>query len=307
MRTRFKLGAYGAALVLVFGAAMTVGSTAGPIGSPNIPTGEGGDEMTTMDRSPAHASSHPALGLEISAQGYTLVPAAATLSPGRAVNFRFRIDGPDGARVTAFDRTHDQDLHLIAVRRDLSGFQHVHPVRDPAGTWSVPLDLSSPGTYRVLADFKPAGSSAMSLVLGADLFIPGSQVSVPLPAPAPTASVDGYTVALDGDLVAGQDSKLTLTIDRNGVPVTDLEPYLAAYGHLVALRSGDLAYLHVHPDGEPGDGRTPAGPSIVFHAEVPSVGVYRLYLDFQRGGQVHTAEFTVHASGASAPSRREGD
>lgn len=42
--------------------------------------------------------------------------------------------------------------------------------------------------------------------------------------------------------------------------VTDLKPYVGAFGHLVALRAGDLAYLHVHPDGAPGDGRTAPGP-----------------------------------------------
>ena len=28
-----------------------------------------------------------------------------------------------------------------------------------------------------------------------------------------------------------------------------MEPYLGAKGHLVALREGDLAYLHIHPEG----------------------------------------------------------
>jgi hypothetical protein len=79
----------------------------------------------------------------------------------------------------------------------------------------------------------------------------------------------------------------------DGQPVTDLQPYLAAYGHLVALREGDLAYLHVHPEEAPGDGRTPAGPEIVFTAQVPSAGTYRLFLDFRHGGRVHTAAFTV--------------
>ena len=41
---------------------------------------------------------------------------------------------------------------------------------------------------------------------------------------------------------------LTLTVTKDGQPVTDLQPYLGAYGHLVALRAGDLAYLHVHPE-----------------------------------------------------------
>jgi hypothetical protein len=83
--------------------------------------------------------------------------------------------------------------------------------------------------------------------------------------------------------------------------VTDLQPYLAAYGHLVALRQGDLAYLHVHPDGEPGDGRTQAGPAIVFHTVAPSAGTYRLYLDFQHEGVVRTAELTMTAGQEVAP------
>jgi hypothetical protein len=82
--------------------------------------------------------------------------------------------------------------------------------------------------------------------------------------------------------------------------VTDLQPYLGAYGHLVALRDGDLAYLHVHPDGAPGDGRTAAGPQVTFYAEVPSSGSYRLYLDFQHAGTVRTAEFTAVAGTPAA-------
>jgi hypothetical protein len=69
----------------------------------------------------------------------------------------------------------------------------------------------------------------------------------------------------------------------------------------VALRQGDLAYLHVHPDGAPGDGRTAAGPAVTFYAEVPSAGSYRLYLDFRHGDAVHTAEFTVVAGDPGAP------
>ncbi|WP_278258289.1 hypothetical protein [Nocardioides convexus] len=86
-----------------------------------------------------------------------------------------------------------------------------------------------------------------------------------------------------------------LTVSKDGAPVTDLEPYLGAYGHLVALRGGDLAYLHVHPDGTPGDGTTEPGPEVVFYAAVPSAGTYHLYLDFQHNGVVRTASFTVTA------------
>ncbi|GGJ27025.1 hypothetical protein GCM10010121_042800 [Streptomyces brasiliensis] len=73
----------------------------------------------------------------------------------------------------------------------------------------------------------------------------------------------------------------------------NLEPYLQAYGHLVALRSGDLAYLHVHPNGEPGDGTTHPGPDVSFTATAPSAGTYRLFLGFRHDGRVRTAAFTV--------------
>jgi hypothetical protein len=68
----------------------------------------------------------------------------------------------------------------------------------------------------------------------------------------------------------------------------------------VALRDGDLAYLHVHPGGEPGDGVTQPGPDITFYATAPSVGDYRLFLDFKHGDVVRTAEFTVRAGAAPA-------
>ena len=92
------------------------------------------------------------------------------------------------------------------------------------------------------------------------------------------------------------DSPVTLTVNRDGRPVTDLEPYLGAYGHLVALRERDLAYLHVHPEGDPDDASVPSGPAVGFVTEVPSEAAYRLYFEFQHQGTVRRAEFTVEAS-----------
>ena len=64
------------------------------------------------------------------------------------------------------------------------------------------------------------------------------------------------------------------------------DPYLGAAGHLVAIRDGDLAYLHVHPLDSDRD-------EVRFAAEFPSAGTYRLFLDFAHGGEVRTAAFTV--------------
>lgn len=220
-----------------------------------------------------------------------------------------------GRPVTAYERAHGKELHLIVASRDLRTYRHLHPGRSADGTWSTPVDLPAAGGYRVFADFKPAHRS-QGVTLGADLAVAGAYRPAEITEPSSAAIVDGYKVTLGGDLRAGVASRLTLTVSRNGRKITGLEPYLGAYGHLVALRSGDLAYLHVHPDGEPGDGATEPGPDVSFTTTAPSAGTYRLFFDFQHQGTVRTAAFTVRAglsdeeqpsASGEAAERHEGD
>jgi hypothetical protein len=169
------------------------------------------------------------------------------------------------------------------------------------------VSLPRAGGYRVFADFTPEEKGAENLTLGADLAVSGTYAPQSLPAPDATATTDGYEVKLGGALRPGAARELKLTVSRGGRPVTDLQPYLGAYGHLVALRSGDLAYLHVHPAGAPGDGSTEPGPDISFAATAPRGGTYRLFLDFKHGGKVHTAAFTVRAGGATISGQAPGE
>ncbi|WP_040840829.1 hypothetical protein [Nocardia brevicatena] len=232
-------------------------------------------------------------GLLITQDGYTLELRDTVLQPGE-IDFRFRILGPDGRPVTDYTPIHDRELHLIVVRRELTGFWHVHPRLGTDGTWSVRLNLPEAGAYRVFTDIAPR-DLGRTITLGADLAVTGIYAPLPIPAPVRTAVVDDYEVELRGELTTGAGSLLTLTVRKDGTPVTDLQPYLAAFGHLVVIRGGDLAYVHVHPNGEPGDGVTAPGPDITFHTAVPGPGVYRLFLDFKHEGTVHTAAFTLPA------------
>ncbi|MFE4670522.1 hypothetical protein ACFRI7_37750 [Streptomyces sp. NPDC056716] len=239
-----------------------------------------------------HGGAQPG-GLSVSESGYTLQFDSTILSTG-VQTVTFRVTGPDGRPVTGFRPEHEKELHLIAVRRDTTGFQHVHPVMDRKGTWSVEVALA-PGDWRFFADIHPAGHDG-TMTLGIDASVAGQYDPRPLPEETRTAQVGAYTVTLDGGLTPGEASDLTLTVSRDGRPVTDLQPYLGAYGHLVALRVGDLGYLHVHPEGAPGDGTTEPGPEITFMATAPSGGTYRLYLDFRHDDAVRAAEFTVPAT-----------
>lgn len=285
MNDRLKFAAFGGGLVVLFGAALGIGAL---VGDPTGPA-PGHDTSTTSETSDTMST-----GLQATQAGYTLTEPSAPTGTDTPGTLSFRIDGPDGTPVTAYRALHEKDLHLIAVRSDATEYRHVHPVRDAAGTWSIDWTWAEPGTYRIFADARPVGAPG-ELVLSRTVTVAGPVTERPLPPVTRTATVDGYQVRMDGDLSTG-GSEIGFTVTRDGQPVTDLQPYLGAYGHLVALRGNDLSYLHVHPEGEVGS--TPAGPRVVFHAQAPSTGAYRLYLDFAHGGAVHTAEFTAEAVAA---------
>ena len=287
MNATGKLTGFAAVLLLVFGGAVAAGGAIGP-------ERDGSGAATEEDAMSAHGGEagadqapDPVRGLAVSEGGLELALQRTELRRGVPTELRFSIVGSEGQTVDDFEFEHEKRMHLIVVRRDGRGFQHVHPELDEDGVWTARLTLRKAGSYRVFADFKHDGEAR---TLAADLAVDGEADYRPLPAPATTAGTgDGYQVRLDrGALRAGREAELRFGVTLDGEPVRT-EPYLGAGGHLVALREGDLAYLHVHPAG---DGH---GEAVSFMTEFPSAGRYRLYLQFKDEGRVRTAAFTQEA------------
>ena len=258
-----KLAGFAALLALVFAGAAFAGSRLDV--HPGRPAADKPAHMGGMA-----AGTMPVRGLAVSDHGLTLQLARRTAQPGRRFELAFRIADRRGQTVRDFDVEHTKRMHLIVVRRDMTGFQHLHPTQRPDGSWSVRATLPDAGSYRVFADFS-AGEKPYTLA--DDLTVDGSVRSQALPAPAQSVDVDGLRVAAKG---------LTFTVTRHGAPVA-IQDYLGAKGHLVALREGDLAFLHVHPDQN----------RLRFEATFPTAGRYRLFLQFKTAdGRLHTAAFT---------------
>jgi hypothetical protein len=288
MNTTARLSAFASALAVVLAAGYGVGTAAGPVDADTSDQLEAADHSVEQDE--AHAASAASSnaqeddvmgGLTATEDGYTLVTPSATVPAGLGT-FTFEVIRPDGQALTDYEVEHEKELHLIAVRTDGAGFQHVHPVRDDNGQWSVDLDLRLPGAWRVFADFVPAGAE-QGLTLGMTVHVAGDPYAPrPVAEPSQAVEVDGLRVELAGAPVAGRASSVEFAVSRDGQEVTP-DPYLGARGHLVALRDGDLAYLHVHPDED----------ELSFMATFPTPGRYLLYLDFSVDGTVRTAPFTV--------------
>ncbi|MDQ3028475.1 MAG: hypothetical protein M3R09_00250 [Actinomycetota bacterium] len=313
MSTPVRLIAFAAVLGLVFGGAALAGAAIDPTDS---------DETTSMSQThgaadhtqddaasgagaqggghAAMAGGATATGLAVSEGGFTLRPERTFFEADQPARFAFRITDAQGRVVrVGYEPTHERELHLIVVRRDTAVFEHVHPRRAADGTWSVDLRLREPGTYRVYADFKIDGQAR---TLATDVFVPGDFRPKPLPAPDTTDEAAGYQVELRaGEPRAGREGELAFAVTRDGRPAENLEDYLGANGHLVALREGDLAYLHVHPTaaGEAhehagGEQSTEAhGNEIKFAATFPTAGRYRLFLQFKTDGEIRTVAYTL--------------
>jgi hypothetical protein len=218
-----------------------------------------------------------------SRRGYAMVVDEA---PARAQAdqqaYAFRIER-GGDTVNDLQVEHTKRMHLIVVRSDLTGFQHLHPAMVDDGTWRGSIRLRKGGEYRMFADFKSEGKRR---TVGADVDVGGRFRPVKLPPPSPYARTDtGLDVGL---YIHGPGARapvhMQIEVAEQGRPVTaELQPYLGAMGHLVAIREDDLKYVHTHPDGT-----TPG-----FHVRYPSAGNYRVFVQFRHRDRVHTAAFTV--------------
>ena len=222
------------------------------------------------------------------------------MKPGTPLVLSFSIVNDEGATLKSFQIDREKLLHFIVVRKDLQEFQHVHPDLNTASGIFTLKDfvLPTPGPYKLYADFvtslsqTESGGQFLNAVVMKDITVAGSYTPQALGIPVPSKTVDGYGVALKQDpakLSAGENM-LSFSITKDGVPITDLEDYLAALGHAVIVREGTLDYIHAHAVQDVSakqDGR------IDFHVEFPTSGAYKVFLQFKRGGKVSTADFVV--------------
>ncbi len=241
----------------------------------------------------------PAMKLSDTVEGHAHAEGVAAGQP-TTLQIRFESKEPR-APVTDFEVTHEKKLHFFIVSEDMSFFAHEHPeIADAAkGTWTLPFTFPAPGNYRLYSDFK-------STALGPTVTM--STLVVPGAAPAAKALVADtvmtktfeslkVTLATTPATLGAGDALLHYTIEdaTTGAPVTDLQPYLGAMGHLFILHQDLTSMAHAHPRGPEVGPDSRGGPKVELHAALPKAGLYKLWGQFQRDGKVITTEWTLEA------------
>ena len=221
-----------------------------------------------------------------SVEGYTLTAVEPELEPGNDQFVQFTITGPDSRPVGELDEVDGAPLHLIAVRRDLTGFQHIRPGQGEATSWWAVLNLT-PGPWHVIVELQPA-ALGRRISLATDFTVRGDYRAEPLPAAADQTVADGLTVRRSGGLTTRAGARSVFTVTERGQPVTDLQQVHDALGHAVIIRPDDLGYRQFHAVRSTG-----SGPELEFEGGVPTRGTYRVFVEFYRGDRLHLAAFTV--------------
>jgi hypothetical protein len=217
------------------------------------------------------------------------------LTPGQPAVLQFVVHDPWKNRpVPQFNLVHEQLFHAFVVSEDLRFFQHGHPSLVADGVFQYAITPPGPGMYRVLSDFYPAG--AMPQLTTGTFFVPG-------PPPQPAAFRRGDSpqqgtnmhVALEtipGQPTAGNRTQLRFTIDAG----KELQPYLGAWGHMLAASDDLIDMMHEHPF------RTD-GSQVEFEIAFPRSRTYRVWVQFQSDQVVNTVHFDVPVISSEAESQ----
>jgi hypothetical protein len=199
-----------------------------------------------------------------------------------------------GLNVRRFAVAHEHAMHLFVIGEGLEFFAHEHPEQQPDGVFMVDVTLPRPGPYMAIAAFQPEGGAPQVAHRAFTTGAAFGRIARP-PVDLVPKIVDGMRISLDAPGVkAGTPQPITLRIDdaASAAPIADLEPYLAASAHLIAVSPDmtEAVYEHPAPDGP--------GSPVTFHPLFPRPGLYKVWVQLQRGGRVTTASFVIDVAGS---------
>lgn len=221
------------------------------------------------------------------------------IQPGKNTTVIFRLMNPiTNKAITLNDLkiVHTQKLHLLIIDPSLSDYHHVHPIETSTrGEFTFNFIPQKQSSYRIWADVTPTVTDQQQYVM-TDIGKPSKSKIFINKKVNKIVNVNGYlfTLKFDQEPRIGQPVIGKITITKDGKPVTQLEPLMGAYAHVVGFTEDYQSVVHIHPMGkEPTQPTDRGGPTLTFHLEPEKVGYVKLFVQVRINGQDLYAPFGV--------------
>ena len=235
------------------------------------------------------------------------------ITAGTPVTITVRMKDPEGRPLQGLAVSHERILHVLIIGHDMRSFAHIHPedagpiTGDMMKQAAFPLHYtySKSGEYLVGVDFF-AGDEFYSKTFS--LSVPGKPaMGRPVIDFSTRKNFGEYRVTFAAspmNIKAGEEASLQYTIEKDGKPVTDLNPYLGAAMHLAVVSDDLKQYIHAHGTvpGEPHahhdhmHAKPPKmfGPEIESDVVFPTKGIYTVFSQVKHGDKVLLFDFMVN-------------
>lgn len=221
-----------------------------------------------------------------------VIEDAKILDAGHNNSFHIKLMTADGKALSPADlkEVHTQKFHMLIVSETLTDYIHAHPVYDAARKdFSVSFTPRENVRYKAWGDITIAADDEQH-------FLPAvfdGKAACPADCADKTETLTARseglvaTVKLDGPTKANDAVMADITLtDEQGKPVTDLQPVMGAYAHLVGFEAGLKGVIHAHPMGdEPTSDTERGGPDLGFHIENGGAGYTKFFLQIKRNGK----------------------
>ena len=282
---------------------LTIGLLALAVGAGSLFVFRPSTDMAAMSAAPGETpvtmnplGAAPAAGVRFDTGG--------ALQPGVPATLTFHVTDAAGHPANPV-LAHEKPMHLIVVSRDLRQFAHIHPANTGTlGEYTVRYTFPTGGDYILYDELELAGQGDEAHRFAVQVGLAGSAAAQLTPDMGPQQSGD-YTAELvpSGPLQAGQLSGFVMRVTRAGQPVTNLQPYLGAAAHVVALDSQAGGFAHIHgvaggqpPTDDMADMSAPPaqfGPTLAFSHRFTQPGSYKVWAQFAHQGQVITVAWVI--------------
>lgn len=212
-----------------------------------------------------------------------------TIKNNQETDIYLDIKDASGKAVEVFSAVHEKEMHLLAIKRDLSVFQHLHPDYLGKGRFQIRTTFPKAGRYKLYADFLPEGANQQ--LVSHELVVTGQESNEVVNADKVLKkNVDDLDIELIlPEARVDEQIKLIFTLsDQAGDPVTELEPYLGSAGHVVIVSEDMNEFLHVHPADE-----NTKGPKVEYMTSFPRKGLYKIWGQFKYKGKLYTVPFII--------------